>query len=517
MLEQGYINQSEYQFAKVSQIYPAEKANLLPKGAPATLVYPPQQEVVAYPYFVDYVRRYLELDPRIGPSLLYRGGLRIQTTLDPVLQQEAQSAVNDTLSGTSPPLEMSLVSVEPQTGFVKAMIGGRDFTADQTNLALGGCERPSNPNYTVLVPATCWDGNTVEGGGTGRQAGSAFKPFTLAVALSRGISPERYYYAPIVYSIPGCTGPASNGCTIHNAGDGEGGFGTTLRQATWKSINTVYAQVITDPNVGVQRVADMAKNLGVTSAWYSPQVHGPSYTLGVVGVSPLDMASAYGVFDNHGVRVPATPVVLVEDAQHRILVDNRPNPNKPAGNQVIDPAVADNVTDILRGVITSGTGTSANINRPAAGKTGTTSDYADAWFVGYVPTLSTAVWMGYKDRETHSMRYIKGVGPVYGGTWPARTWAAYMSQAVKDVPVTDFSQPAPLKPIADQLDRVERGGIDPGYQRYPDYAGVGGPYQYSAPAPVAVAPTTTSTTTTPGSTTTTTFAPGGPGPPITVP
>lgn len=513
MLDQGYISAAEYDYARVSQVYPGNKADLLPKGAPATLVYPPQADKVTYPYFADYVRRWLELDPRVGPSLLYRGGLRIQTTIDPAIQAAAEKSVNDALAGTSPPLDMALVAIEPQTGFVKAMVGGRDFNADQTNLALGGCE-PVPPKVTVLVAATCKDGTVPEGGGTGRQAGSAFKPFTLATAFSRGLSPEKPYYAPVVYTIPNCRGGDAAGCLIHNAGDGEGGFQTTLRQATWDSINTVYAQVITDPNVGVQRVAEMAKTLGVTSAWYSPQVHGPSYTLGVVGVSPLDMASAYGVFDNHGVRVPPTPVVLVEDSHRHILIDNR----TPHGTQVIDSAIADNVTDVLRGVITSGTGTAANIGRPAVGKTGTTSGYDDAWFVGYVPTLSTAVWIGNKDKETHSMRYERGVPqPPYGGTAAAPTWREFMTQALQNVPPTDFSQPPPLKPIADLLDRQQRQGIDPGYQRYPVDIGSGGPYQYGPAPPVAVAPTTT--TTAPPRTTTTstsTTVQSGPGPPVTV-
>jgi penicillin-binding protein 1A len=496
MLEQGYLTQAEHDYWRVAQVYPADKVNLLPKGAPATLVFPAQQDPVTYPYFVDYVRRWLELDPRIGPTLLYRGGLRIQTTIDPAMQWLAQGAVNATLSASSEPVEMALVSIEPQTGFVKDMVGGRDFAADQTNLALGGCE-PVPSGDTVVVAATCKDGNTPLGGGTGRQPGSAFKPFTLAAAFEAGISPEKVYYAPLVYSIPNCRGAT---CTIHNAGDGEGGFSTTLRQGTWQSINTLYAQVIDDPAVGVQRVATMAKRLGVTSAWYSPQFHGPNYstpnyTLGVVGVSPLDMASAYGVFDNHGLRVAPTPVAFVENPAHKLLIDN----SHPQGTQVIDPAVADNVTDVLRGVISSstGTGTAANINRPAAGKTGTTTDYTDGWFVGYVPTLSTSVWMGNKDKSKRTLRNERGVPqPPYGGTVSAPTWAAFMRQAVKNVPVTDFSQPAPLKPVADQLNRQQRNGIDPGGRRYPIEVGPGGPYQYDPTPLQPVAPPTTSTTST---------------------
>jgi membrane peptidoglycan carboxypeptidase len=264
----------------------------------------------------------------------------------------------------------------------------------------------------------------------------------------------------------------------------------------------------------------MAQRLGITSAWYSPQVHGASYTLGSIGVSPLDMASAYGVFDNHGRRVPPTPVALVEGADRHVIIDNR----TPVGAQVIDPAIADNVTDVLRGVISYGTAVGNDIGRPAAGKTGTTTNYDDAWFVGYVPTLSTAVWLGNKDKESHSLSGTKGVHAVFGATFSAPTWATFMRQALANVPATDFSQPAPLQPVTDQLDRKARQGIDPGSQRYPVDVGSGGPYQYGPPPPVAVAPTTTTTrapsetpTSVPGGTTggsATTLVPpiGGPAP-----
>jgi penicillin-binding protein 1A len=503
MLDQGYATPDQYHVALVSQVFAADEYHLLPKGSPATLVYPAQQDPVKYPYFVDYVRRWLELDPRIGPTLLYRGGLQIQTTIDEDLQAKAEKAVNDTLSGTSEPLEMALVSVEPQTGFVMDMVGGRDFSVDQTNLALGGCE-PVPANVTVVVTATCKDGNTPQGGGTGRQPGSAFKAFTLATAFERGVQPSEVFAAPACFRPPGAT--AKN--VICNAEPN--GFGSLpLRSATWYSVNTVFAQLILDRRVGVEAVARMAQKLGITSAWYSPQVHGASYTLGAVGVSPLDMASAYGVFDNHGLRVSPTPVALVEDpVTKKLLIDNR----KAAGAQVIDPAIADNVTDVLRGVISQpgATGTAANIGRPAAGKTGTTTDYHDAWFVGYVPTLSTSVWMGNKDKETHSLRGTKGVTQVFGGTFPARTWQAFMTEAVKNVPVTDFSQPAPLKPVTDQLDRTQRQGIDPGGQRYPADIGPGGPYEVGPAPPQAVAPTTTTSTTVPTSGASTTI-PGGQG------
>jgi membrane peptidoglycan carboxypeptidase len=207
--------------------------------------------------------------------------------------------------------------------------------------------------------------------------------------------------------------------------------------------------------------------------------------------------------------VPPTPVALVEDPNHKVIIDNR----VPHGTQVIDPAIADNVTDVLQGVIQFGTATDANIGRPAAGKTGTTEKYRDAWFVGYVPQLSTAVWMGNKDKETHSLSGTKGVFQVFGATFSAPTWAAFMRLALVNVPPIAFNQPAPLQPVTDQLDRKARNGIDPGTRQYPVDVGAGGPYQYGPPPPIAVPPPTTTPTTEPlpSSTTTVPASPGGPG------
>ena len=519
MLEQKFITQAEYDYWRVAQVYEAT-APPLPPGAPQTLVYPPQQDVTKYPYFVDYVRRYLEDQPNVGPNLLYRGGLRIQTTVDPDLQRAAEQSVSDTLAGTAPPLEMALASVEPQTGHVRALVGGRDFGKDQTNLALGGCEK----ELTTPVPpvkATCVESKVPVGGGTGRQPGSSFKPFVMATAFERGVEPTEVFNGPASITLPAnCRG---SGCqVIRNAGDSESGQ-FSLAQATWFSVNTVYAQLILDPRVTIARTADMAKRLGVTNAWYSPRVHGASYALGALDVSPLDMAAAYGVFDNHGLRAPATPIVKIIDSNGKTLVDN----TAPTGTQVIDPAVADNVTNVMRGVITQGTGNpNANIGRPAAGKTGTTSSFVDAWFVGYVPTLSTSVWMGYKDSEDPTKHQMLNVcsakrgcaSPVFGGTLPASTWADFMKQATANVPPTDFNQPAPLKRVADAISGLggtaNEASLTPGYQRAPTVVGPGGPYQFGPGSPVANAPATTAPPTT---TTTIPSGSGGGGSTTTLP
>jgi penicillin-binding protein 1A len=196
-------------------------------------------------------------------------------------------------------------------------------------------------------------------------------------------------------------------------------------------------------------------------------------------VAPLDMAAAFGVFAARGLQNPATPIVKIEDINGKVLEDN----SARQGRRVLDEAVADTVTDVTRGVIISGTGKAANINRPAAGKTGTTEDNGDAWFVGFTPTLSTAVWIGYSDSR-------RSLGSVQGGTIPARTWKDYMSQALKDVPATDFNKPAPIEPIADALKRLARGGYDPGDRRNPAATPSGGPYVVAPPKPPVSPPAT---------------------------
>ena len=433
MLAQKYVTQAQYDDAIAHPLWLESEGT--PPG-PVTMVYNEQAPQAQFPYYVDYVKRYLIA--KYGSDAVYQGGLRVQTALDPNLQQQAEATVANTLKGTSAPLDMSLVSVEPQTGYVRALVGGRDFAKAQVNLALGGCPTRPPANVKVQVEPTCWHTPSVTGGGTGRQPGSSFKPFVLATAYSEGMSPSKYYSDPSVYSIPDCRGSS---CTIHNS-EGESRGPISIKEAMAYSLNTVYAPLIRD--VGFTQTAETAKKLGLDDAWYSQTIHSTSgtYALGVIDVSPLEMASAYGVFADGGLRQVATPVVKAVDATGKVLEDN--SDRQPT--RALDKAVADNVTDALRGVVDHGTAAGhVNIGRPVAGKTGTTESFGDAWFVGYTPSLSTSVWMGYSD-YVHTINY-KGNRQVYGGTVPADTWTAYMKQALANVPVTDFSQPAPISSV----------------------------------------------------------------------
>lgn len=489
MLELGYVTYPEY-FEAMQQELWVDTDGPPPPGTPVTLVFGPQEVKTKYPYFVDYVRRYLVA--RYGEALVYGGGLEVRTTIDPILQEQAEASAAKALGRTDAMLEMSIVSVEPLTGFVKALVGGRDFYAagGQVNLALGDC--PTEEKLTKLLggrkpklAATCTGRNYVDGGGSGRSPGSSIKPVVLAAAFEQGIPPTQSI-SGAQYVDPRCK-KAVKGCVISNY---EGAsYGTVdLRQATVRSVNTSYARLGYDI-VGIENVAKMAQRLGITSAWYDPARHGPSYSLGGIDVSPLEMAAAYSVFAGRGRKAAATPILTVRDAAGNDLEDNISR--KPT--QVLKQQVADNVTSVLQDVVTSGTGKRAALgDRPVAGKTGTSQGYGNAWFVGYTPTLSTAVWMGYKDRP-RPLRNIRGVGSVAGGTIPAATFADYMKKAMKGTEPTNFDEPAPIKrPVVlsarEIIQKKAREGIDPGIRKNIATTGAGSAVISLKPGPIAPPP-----------------------------
>ncbi len=483
MLDEEMIDQAQHDDAVAQPVWMAVFG---PPPGPATVVYPAEAQQSSDPYFTDYVRRWLEANLPGGADQIFQGGLRIETTLDPDAQAAARQQVSDFLDGTEPDLRTSLVAVEPPTGYVRAFVSGRDFTTDSVNYALGKTSAGG-----------------VRGGGSGRQAGSSFKPFVLAQALATGITPDTPYSGRPHDVSDACQSP---GTVLENY---EGaGYGTVdLRTATWKSVNTVYTRLILD--VGVDKTMALAKQMGLTSVRdYDPAVHCASVALGAESVSPLDMASAYGVFAARGQRAEPTPVLRVTDRDNNVLVDN----SKPDTTRVLPEDVADNVTDILRGVLTNGTAAGRGLDRPAAGKTGTTQNNRDAWFVGYTPTLATAVWIGYENKAaatTRELTNIKGVRRVTGGTHPARLWQAFMRVALADVPITEFSEPAPIQAVPDAAKIQARRGFEPGKRKYPSGDPNGGSYVEESPTPEADAPTTTTrptsttSTTTPDTTTTT--------------
>ena len=536
MYQQGYIGAAEYQFYLARRLALAGTAGASP--ATNTIVYPMVYTTVnnQFPDFVDYVERWM--NQNLPASVIQSGGLRIQTTMDPAIENDARAVVAATLDGSAMPVDMAMASVEPSTGFVEAVVGGRYFSSplagpyQNDDFALGGCQDPRGlyKNITVQVPASCWNGSMITGGGGGRQPGSSFKPFTLATAFLDHIPPSTVYPSPYVYQIPGCVSAKPTDCQIHNdEGDIGGATQETLADATAQSTNTVYAQVA--EQVTCPSIANTAKALGVETAYYStpPFYYCASYTLGEVGVSPLDMASAYGVFAAHGQRATPTPILEIVDAQGKVLVDNIHQ--HPKTTAVLPANVADNVTNALQGVIASGTGTAAALGRPAAGKTGTTNNNTDAWFVGYTPTLSTAVWMGNANSDSTPVGYSPGCpkgcvtghylnGPaqtfvsLYGGEWPAISWKEFMQLALANVPVTPFSAPAPIltEQEAAALEAPRSTStipVGPGAPSYAQSVPPGGPYVNPPDPPIVSPPTALPTTTVPVSTTTTTAPAAG--------
>ena len=484
MLDANMIDQAAYDAAVPEAVWLATKG--APPG-PATIVYPIETQQSSDPYFTDYVFKWLESHLPGGRDQIYQDGLKIETTLDPDQQAIAKDRVATFLNGTAPDLRASLVAVEPPTGYVRAFISGRgDFATDQVNYALGNKSAGG-----------------VTGGGSGRQPGSAFKPFVLAEALDEGITPDaRYSGAP--HDVTKECGPKPDGSpeVLKNYG-GEQYGNIDLRNATTHSVNTVYTRLLLD--VGADKVLGLTKEMGLTGVRdFDPAIHCASVALGVESVSPLDMASAYGVFAARGLRAEPTPVLRVTDRDGKVLIDN----SKPSTNRVLKEAVADNVNAMLQGVLQSGTAAGRGLgNRPAAGKTGTTEDNKDAWFVGYTPTLSTAVWMGFQNAvgtQTKLLKNIKGVGKVTGGSHPARIWQSFMSSALRKVPVTEFTEAAPILAVPDAAQLRQRGGFSPGERLRPSNAAGSGSYVEDPPAPNPETPTTTtlppeeSTTTTAG-------------------
>ncbi|MGD9797285.1 MAG: transglycosylase domain-containing protein [Acidimicrobiia bacterium] len=348
-------------------------------------------------YIVEHVRQTL---PLLGftDDEINGGGLRVHTTIDMRLQEAAYTAVyRNQLNQEGDPAG-ALVSIDT-TGAVRAMVGGRDWNAGdpwaKVNLATGTL-----------------------GGGTGRQAGSSFKPFALATAIADGYSLRTPFDAPSSVVFP----KANNGRDYKVSNYGGSSFGRIdLLRATTSSVNTAYAQLI--EALGPARVADMARRLGITSPIESPNL---AIVLGTPSVSVLDMADAYLTFATRGVQVAPTLISMVTDADGAVLWRHRPERVR-----VLQESEADLVTAALETVVTGGTGTRARLAVPVAGKTGTTQQNGDAWFVGYTPALATAVWVGFPEGQDKPMSNVHGIA-VTGGTFPASAFRDYMERAVED-------------------------------------------------------------------------------------
>lgn len=432
---------------------------------PVVVPAPPNEAVD--PYLFDWVRQLL-LDAGFTLEDLHEGGLRVELTVDPRLQDAAFAAAHGRLPTADLP-EVALVSVEPQTGFVRAIVGGRDHQTSQVNLALG-----------------------TAGGGSGRQPGSSFKPVVLAAALSEGWDLTDRVNAPETVQPPGFLKPVGNA-------SGRGYGRIDLVEATRWSVNTAYVNLTSE--VGVDKVVAAADALGMHSV-ADAAAAGPvseAVSIGLVETSPLQLAATYATFASGGVAFEPTPILKVTDSDGHVLLDHTDR----AGTRVLDKHVARDVTTALEAVVTDGTGTAAALgDRPAAGKTGTTNDYVDALFAGYVPQLSTAVWVGFPQGRI-PMLNVAGVARVGGGTIPAEIWQHFMAAATGPLPVVSFDETLTAREVAEQLADAA-AGPKPRRSRplvpAPSWVPQGAPEL--RPVPPATPPTTT--TTVPSTTTSTT-------------
>ena len=359
-------------------------------------------------YFVEAVRQELaELYPDGG---LYTKGLRVYTTLDPALQQAAFTSVSEVVDPRVNPDDpsASLVAVDDR-GRVVAMMGGYDFSTSQVNLATGR-----------------------DGGGSGRQPGSSFKPFALAAAIEAGISADSFYPAPSTISLEG----ANNGADWVVSGGGSNEGYRSLADAMRVSSNVVYAQLMVQ--LTPSAVVEMAHRLGVRAELEPVN----ALVLGSGEVSVLDMAAAFSTFADQGDQYDPVLIERIELPDGTTCWFPRDGrcgqgPDRlPDLAGALDGSIARQVTYAMSEVITSGTGRAAAFGRDAAGKTGTTQDARDAWFVGYTCNLTAAVWMGYTGgpgEPVRPMENVQGI-EVHGGDFPAEIWSAFMTRATEAAP-----------------------------------------------------------------------------------
>lgn len=401
MVDLKYISKSEYSQAV---------------GTPLITVAMGESWSVDIAYFLEYVRT--ELEKRFEASAIYGQGLNIYTSLDMSMQLNGNAAVQKHLKildkslkfpdytenkikwfagekGIESPesyIQSALVAIEPSTGCIKAMVGGRDFSINQFNRA---------------VQAK-------------RQPGSSFKPFVYCTAFANKITPADILIdAPLSIKVPEGRYEPKN--FSHNY-SGE----ITVRKALTRSLNVPTVRLLMDERVGVNRVAELAQAMGIQS----PLARVPSLALGSSEVNVLEITSAYGVWANQGMRVYPTGVKFVTDREDNILEENTPRPKK-----VMEKSVAYITTHVMKGVIDGGTGSrvrSLGFKRPAAGKTGTTNDSTDAWFIGFVPDLVAGVWVGFDDTKSTRRTGSEAAVPI---------WADFMKAAVEG-PEKDFPVPS---------------------------------------------------------------------------
>lgn len=399
MVDESMITQAQYRRARALPIKLRAKREV---------------ERYPFPYFIDHVKAQIfdgsKQFKMLGASreerinAVFKGGLRIYTTIEPRLQAAAERAAATTLPYSRDP-RTAFVAINPKNGGIVSMVGGRNYWSRKDPFA--------KLNLAVRK----------------RQPGSTFKAFVLAAALEKGIPLERVYRggSRITLRLP-------NG-TYWSPPNYEGrSFGSrlTLLKATALSVNVVYAQVGVE--VGPEAIIDVAHRMGIRSKMT------PVYaiSLGTEVVTPLEMASAYSTFANNGERVPTSAITKITDAEGKILYQH-----KVTRKRVLAEPVAALATRGLQEVMKTGTGRRLPIGRPAAGKTGTSDEYGDAWFAGFTPNMVAVSWVGFPQGSI-SMRPPRTRIRVYGSSWPGQMWQAFMREAHEGVRIEDFPTPEEL-------------------------------------------------------------------------
>jgi penicillin-binding protein 1A len=363
MFKLGYISKEEMEKTKQN---------------PIKLDYNNKRDKITAPYFSTFILS--QLLEEYGANIVYKGGLKIYTTLDLEMQNFAEKALQESV------YEGAIIAIEPQTGYIKAMVGGKDFEKSKFNRATQAY----------------------------RQPGSAFKPFIYLTALDNGFTPSNIIEdSPVTFE---------NGWSPENYEKKFKGP-ITLREAFELSINVVGVKLL--EQVGVNKVINYAHKAGIKSELRSDL----SLALGTSEVTPLEIASAYATIANLGVRVDPISIIRIEDYNGKIIKENIPQKKKLFKEETCYVLI-----NMMEGVIKRGTGLNAQIDRPAAGKTGTTNDFVDAWFIGFTPDLVTAVYIGNDDRKPLKNKMT-------GGVVAAPVWAKFMKNALKNNDKKDFLQP----------------------------------------------------------------------------
>jgi 1A family penicillin-binding protein len=378
MIELGWISQKEYDDALKQPIKLGKIRSF--QGS-------------ASPYITNTVAQ--ELAKKFGRDALLKGGMRVQTTVDAKFQSMAEEIIKDwhqklQSQGLSKN-QMALVAIDPRTHFVKALVGGVDYKVSEFNRATQAQ----------------------------RQPGSSFKPFVYYAAFATGkYAPDSTVLdAPVGYQ-------DGNGWYYPKNYDSKFAGSMSIRTALAQSRNIPVIKL--GKAVGMNKVIETCRTLGIMS----PMEPVTSLPLGAIGVTPLEMASAYATFANYGWQSPPTVIVRITDSVGNVILDNTPKKK-----QVLDPWASAAIIDVMQSVVTEGTGRNAAIGRPAAGKTGTTSSEKDIWFVGTVPQLTTAVWVGRDDNK----QLASGAT---GGVIVAPIWRDFMTKALNGVPVEKFKSPS---------------------------------------------------------------------------